>query len=142
MKNFTEEMEHLEMLLDLDLDQNLTLVAFINAFQKSKEFNKQCRPFDDFILRKHFIQMAAQTNKGKPVELSKIEFFKADKYQFIYGSGQSEDLKIVAMFFLFEKTGKGLMNCLNHNTGNGILGPFTLTRTAGGAANFGEISLN
>lgn len=142
MKNFSKELSYLEILLDEEFDLNMTLIVFIKNFHQDKDFQTQCRPFEDFILKKHILEMASQSDGGRPVKLSKIEFFKADEYGFIYGSGQSADMKVVVVFFMFDKTGKGLMNCINRNSGNGILGPFTMTKTNPNAGNLGEISLN
>lgn len=141
MRDFSHELEMIEILVNTDGDQSLTLLSYMNALQTNDEFLSQSRPYEDFILKSNFRKMAAQTQEGRPIDFEKIEFFRADKYQFLFGMGHSADMKITALFFLFQKSGRGLMHCLNHVTGNGILGPFDFQRDVN-SPYLGEISLN
>jgi|GEM_PF-1916136 len=129
MKDFSVDLDVLKFMVDENMDAKIIIIHFIKHLQLEEEFTAQAQKFHDFILETHLQNMANQSNPvTKQAKLDKIELFRIEKYDFIYGSGQSNDKKVSFAFFMFEQPGKGNFSCANLQSQTAIFGPFTFTR--------------
>jgi hypothetical protein len=138
MRNFTEELDLLKILFEVEGSSQMAMEIFIKAFQMDKEFRKKCEPYDNFIWREHIARMGNNSDAKNGVSFSKIEMHQASQYHLLFGTAQSADHKVNAVFFYFTDIDKGLFNCANFHSSAMLLGQFSIS----GDYEKGEINLN
>lgn len=129
MKAYEEHVTYLEKQLIEELDYTETCLYFLLHLGLDESFKKLCHNHVDLKMR-HFIQvMAERQDPSYAIPFTKMEMFRHSKFGFVYGNAQTKDKSIVAVFFLLEKTGIGLLQCTNITTGRTICGKFQLAST-------------